>query len=328
MYSPTSSTSNYNKQSSGKKASGRWTKEEHERFIEGLKQFGKNWKKVEEFVGTRNGAQIRSHAQKFFNRVEKEYNLKLDRNCGSNKNFQKALRKISESSMSTALSPEHEKEKVTTTTTNEPEPIQEDAKSEASETHKQPSETHSVPMHSPMIHFEEPIRRPRIMSADVITSSQRSFFDMLIQQLNISPSRFVKLSDLSELAASSNNDPQQEEEENQTIHSPYMSSGKTSRKMSGDFGADFEDTGRKPDLSCHENITKKVKADNDEENGRILPEKNIPNVNPNHSQNWKIIRDAKASLKDIAQPNSYDSLNKEWFPKNHCACSPFNPIII
>ena len=51
---------------------GRWTKEEHERFIEGIRKYGKNWKKVEEFVGTRNGAQIRSHAQKFFQRIKRE----------------------------------------------------------------------------------------------------------------------------------------------------------------------------------------------------------------------------------------------------------------
>ena len=45
------------------KSSGRWSKEEHKLFVEGLIQFGKNWKKVEEHIGTRTGAQIRSHAQ-------------------------------------------------------------------------------------------------------------------------------------------------------------------------------------------------------------------------------------------------------------------------
>ena len=63
-------------QTQSKKTFGRWTKEEHQRFIEGLKQYGKNWKKVEEHVGTRNGAQIRSHAQKFFNRLDKELRKK------------------------------------------------------------------------------------------------------------------------------------------------------------------------------------------------------------------------------------------------------------
>ena len=32
------------------------------RFIEALNLYGKNWKKVEEHVASRSGAQIRSHA--------------------------------------------------------------------------------------------------------------------------------------------------------------------------------------------------------------------------------------------------------------------------
>lgn len=40
--------------------------------------FGKQWVKVEQHIGTRSGAQIRSHAQKFFNRLEKE--AKIDPN--------------------------------------------------------------------------------------------------------------------------------------------------------------------------------------------------------------------------------------------------------
>ena len=47
---------------SGQKMAGRWTKDEHKCFLEALKLYGKNWKKVEEHVGTRTGAQIRSHA--------------------------------------------------------------------------------------------------------------------------------------------------------------------------------------------------------------------------------------------------------------------------
>lgn len=34
--------------------------------------FGRNWKKVESYIGTRTGTQIRSHAQKYFNRRMKE----------------------------------------------------------------------------------------------------------------------------------------------------------------------------------------------------------------------------------------------------------------
>ena len=35
--------------------------------------YKRDWKKVETFIGTRSGAQIRRHAQKFFTRIEKEY---------------------------------------------------------------------------------------------------------------------------------------------------------------------------------------------------------------------------------------------------------------
>ncbi|CAI2384607.1 unnamed protein product [Moneuplotes crassus] len=50
---------------------GRWKKSEHEDFIRGLKMYGKDWKKIEALVKTRNGAQIRSHAQKWFSKVNK-----------------------------------------------------------------------------------------------------------------------------------------------------------------------------------------------------------------------------------------------------------------
>ena len=62
-----------NEVSDASRTSGRWTSEEHRRFIDALKKFGKQWKKVEEYVHTRSGAQIRSHAQKYFLKIQKEY---------------------------------------------------------------------------------------------------------------------------------------------------------------------------------------------------------------------------------------------------------------
>lgn len=41
---------------------GRWTDEEHDKFLEALQIFGKNWNKVHKHVGTRSSAQTRSHA--------------------------------------------------------------------------------------------------------------------------------------------------------------------------------------------------------------------------------------------------------------------------
>jgi len=52
--------------------SGRWTKEEHERFLKALQQYGKNWKMVQKCVCTRSSTQARSHAQKFFGKLYKD----------------------------------------------------------------------------------------------------------------------------------------------------------------------------------------------------------------------------------------------------------------
>ena len=53
---------------------GRWTKEEHEKFIEGILKFGNEWKKVQKIIKTRSSTQARSHAQKYFLRIKKEIN--------------------------------------------------------------------------------------------------------------------------------------------------------------------------------------------------------------------------------------------------------------
>ncbi|XP_020412097.1 protein LHY isoform X5 [Prunus persica] len=50
----------------------RWTHEEHNKFLEALKLYGRAWQRIEEHIGTKTAVQIRSHAQKFFSKLEKE----------------------------------------------------------------------------------------------------------------------------------------------------------------------------------------------------------------------------------------------------------------
>ena len=45
---------------------GRWSKEEHEKFLEGIVRYGINWKKFRTLIGTRSSVQVRSHAHKNF----------------------------------------------------------------------------------------------------------------------------------------------------------------------------------------------------------------------------------------------------------------------
>ena len=50
---------------------GRWTRPEHQSFLDGLELYGREWKKVAENIPTRSSAQIRSHAQKYFSKISK-----------------------------------------------------------------------------------------------------------------------------------------------------------------------------------------------------------------------------------------------------------------
>jgi len=69
-----------------KSAQGRyWSPEEHQRFLEGLKRYGsKDVKSISLHVGTRNATQVRTHAQKYFLRLEKEKTGEITADASSN----------------------------------------------------------------------------------------------------------------------------------------------------------------------------------------------------------------------------------------------------
>ncbi|KAL7002057.1 hypothetical protein U1Q18_003207 [Sarracenia purpurea var. burkii] len=48
-----------------------WTEPEHNKFLEALQLFDRDWKKIEAFFGSKTVIQIRSHAQKYFLKVQK-----------------------------------------------------------------------------------------------------------------------------------------------------------------------------------------------------------------------------------------------------------------
>ena len=64
-----------NKQKDSNYNTGRWTEEEHKKFVEGILKYGNEWKKVQNVIKTRSSTQARSHAQKFFLRIKKDLNL-------------------------------------------------------------------------------------------------------------------------------------------------------------------------------------------------------------------------------------------------------------
>ena len=55
----------------GDENTGRWSKKEHDLFVECLTKYGKDWKKAADLLKTRTAVQIRTHAQKYFQRVAK-----------------------------------------------------------------------------------------------------------------------------------------------------------------------------------------------------------------------------------------------------------------
>ena len=63
---------------------GRWSFNEHIKFIEAIVEHGKNWKDVQKYVGSRSSTQARSHAQKFFLKLKAIKTPKFDLDFSSN----------------------------------------------------------------------------------------------------------------------------------------------------------------------------------------------------------------------------------------------------
>ena len=50
---------------------GKWSSEEHIKFIQSFVNYGKKWATIQKSVGTRSSSHVRSHAQKFFLRLKR-----------------------------------------------------------------------------------------------------------------------------------------------------------------------------------------------------------------------------------------------------------------
>lgn len=53
----------------------KWTEEEHALFLDSLQKHNRDWKKIHEYIKTKSIVQIRSHAQKFFLKMQKSGQL-------------------------------------------------------------------------------------------------------------------------------------------------------------------------------------------------------------------------------------------------------------
>lgn len=51
---------------------GRWKFHEHNKFLEGMAIYGKNWQLISRFIQTRTVVQVRTHAQKYFLRLQQK----------------------------------------------------------------------------------------------------------------------------------------------------------------------------------------------------------------------------------------------------------------
>jgi SHAQKYF class myb-like DNA-binding protein len=82
-YNHSSNSSNSNNNNSEK--IGRWTEAEHAVFLEGLEKHGKQWKTIAGMIGTRTVVQVRTHAQKYFQKMDRKHHQQPPSISNSNK---------------------------------------------------------------------------------------------------------------------------------------------------------------------------------------------------------------------------------------------------
>jgi SHAQKYF class myb-like DNA-binding protein len=75
---------------------GRWTKQERIKFAYALWQFGTNWKKIMKYVSSRNNEQLRSHAQKFLNKLKANESLAKKGLNFKNLNWENSIKYLKE----------------------------------------------------------------------------------------------------------------------------------------------------------------------------------------------------------------------------------------
>ena len=85
----------------GKYISGRWSVEEHKKFLEAIVKYGNDWKEVQKHIGTRSSSQARSHAQKFFIKLKQDQlksktTNEIDYSNSSIKSFHDTLQSLSQ----------------------------------------------------------------------------------------------------------------------------------------------------------------------------------------------------------------------------------------
>ena len=75
---------------------GKQKKDEQNLFLKGIALYGNNWKKVKSLIRTRTTVQVRSHAQKFFNKAKlfKDNNLGIDFTLNSIHNYNDMIKQI------------------------------------------------------------------------------------------------------------------------------------------------------------------------------------------------------------------------------------------